>query len=93
MPALRVNSGTVGGPAHARLSAKNGNAPLAIFVLPIDLRSFVAIMRVFNEFLVDPVAPVVPAPDLTGNEPAGNRSPRNEDGPKVPDFCPGRFRT
>jgi hypothetical protein len=30
---------------------KNSNAPLEIFVLPIDLRSFIAIMRVLN---VDP---------------------------------------
>jgi len=79
-------------PRAPRRRSKNSNAPLAIFVLPIDLRSFVAIMRVLNEFPVDPVAPVVPSPDSTQNKPAGNRSSRNDDGPKVPDFRPSGFR-
>jgi hypothetical protein len=64
MQALRVNSGTVGEvPRTPACPPKNGNAPLAIFVLPIDLRSF--IVRVLNELLVDPAAPVVAAPDLS----------------------------
>lgn len=79
-------------PRAPRRRSKNSNAPLAIFVLPIDLRSFIAIMRVLDEFLVDPVAPVVPSPDSTQNKPAGNRSSRNDDGPKVPDFRPSGFR-
>jgi hypothetical protein len=72
--------------------SKNSNAPLAIFVLPIDLRSFVAIMRVLNEFLVDPAPAVMTSPYLSENEPARNRPPWNDDGPKVPDFRPSGFR-
>src|ERR1700676_823929 len=37
---------------------KNSNAPLAIFVLPIDLRSFI-LRGVLNEFLINPMAPIV----------------------------------
>jgi hypothetical protein len=44
----------------------------------------VRVMRLLNEFLEDPVAPVVPSPHSTKNKPAGNRSPRNDDGPEVP---------
>ena len=32
------------------------------------------------------------SPDPSINEPAGNRSSWNDDGPKVPDFRPGGFR-
>jgi hypothetical protein len=39
------------------------------------------IVDVFDEFLVDPVAAIVPAPDFAENQPAGNRSPGNDDGP------------
>ena len=51
------------------------------------------IVGVFDKFLVDPVAPVVPAPDFSANKPAGNRSPWKDDGPKMPDFRPGRLCT
>src|ERR1700674_4306766 len=66
---------------------KNSKASLPIFVLPIDRRS--SIIRVLNEFLVDPVSPVVPSPDATDNKPSGNRSSRNDDGPDVPNLRPG----
>jgi hypothetical protein len=66
---------------------KNSNASLPTFVLPIDRRS--SIVRVLNEPLVDPVSPVVPSPDATDNKPSGNRSPRKEDDPEVPNLGPG----
>ena len=76
--------------AHGRTpvcAPKNSNASLPIFVLPIDRRS--SIVRVLNEPLVDPVSPIVPSPDATDNKPTGNRPSRNDDGPKVPNLCPG----
>lgn len=51
-------------------SLKNSNAPLAFFVLPIDLRSFILIKGVLNEFLINPVAPIVAPPDFSKDEPA-----------------------
>ena len=48
---------------------------------------------VLDEFFVDPIPPVVAPPDFSKNEPAGNRSPWNDDRPKVPDFRPGGLRT
>jgi hypothetical protein len=41
----------------------DSNARLLIPILPIDLRSF--IVRVLNELLVDPAAPIVASPNLT----------------------------
>ena len=76
--------------AHGRTPVcgpENSNAPLLIFVLPIDRRS--SIVRVLNESLVDPVSPVVPSPDATDNKPAGDQSSRNDDVPEVPNLCPG----
>ena len=71
---------------------KNSNAPFAILVLPIDLRSFVAIMRVLNELLMNPMVTVVAPPHFSKDQPASDRSSRNDDRPKMPDFRPGRFR-
>src|ERR1700687_1769730 len=68
---------------------KNSNAPLAIFVLPIDLRSFISITRILNEFHINPVVPIVSPPDLSKDEPAGDRSSRDEDGPQMPCLSPG----
>ena len=70
---------------------KNSNAPFAILVLPIDLRSFVAIMRVLNEPLVDPDAAVIPPPDFSANELAANGPSWNDDCPKMPDLRPSGF--
>src|SRR5258708_2691793 len=56
---------------------KNSNAPLAILVLSMDLRSPMSIrLCTLDEFLVDPTPAVVPPPDLSKNQPAGDRSPR-----------------
>lgn len=55
-------------------------------------RSIIAIGRVLDEFFVDPAASVVPAPNLTANKPAGNRSSWNDDSPKMPDFRPCGLR-
>jgi hypothetical protein len=71
---------------------KDSNAVLAIFVLPIDLRSFISITRVLSELLINPAAAIVAPPDLSKDEPARDRSPRNDDSPKVPDFHPRRLR-
>src|SRR5260221_11317482 len=74
---------------HERTPAcplKNSNAPLAIFVLPIVLLSFVLVK---GEFLINPVAPVVAPPDLSKYQAAGDRSPRDEDGPQLPCLSPG----
>jgi hypothetical protein len=67
---------------HERMpvcSPKNSKASLAIFVLPIDRRSF--IVPVLNELFVDPVAAVMPAPDFSKDEPACDRSPRDDHRP------------
>jgi hypothetical protein len=76
--------------AHGRTpvcAPKNRNAFLLIFVLPIDRRS--SIVRVLNDPLIDPLSAVVPSPDATDNKPACDRSSRNDDGPEVPNLCPG----
>jgi hypothetical protein len=70
---------------------KNSNAPLAIFVLPIDLRSFI-LRGVLNEFLINPMAPIVAPPDFSKDEPARDRSSRDKDGPQMPCLSPGRRR-
>jgi hypothetical protein len=72
---------------------KTSNAPLAIFVLPIDLLSFVLVEGVLTEFLKNPVAPVVAPPGLSKHEPAIDRSSRDEDSPQMPCLSPGRRRT
>jgi hypothetical protein len=43
---------------------------------------------VFDEFLVDPMPPVMTSPNPSVHEPAGNRSSWNDDHPQMPDFCP-----
>jgi hypothetical protein len=77
--------------AQEREITPYSNASLAIFVLPIDLRSF--IVRVLNERFVDPAAPIVASPDFSKDEPAGHRSPWDDDSSKMPDFRPGGFCT
>jgi len=72
---------------------KNSNALLTIFVLPIDLRSFISITRVLNELLINPVVPIVAPPAFSKDEPACDRSPRHDDSPKVPEFHPCGHRT
>ena len=46
---------------------------------------------IFDEFLVDPAPAVVPSPHLPEHQPTGDRSPRNENSPEVPNLGPGRF--
>src|ERR1700686_765749 len=70
---------------------RNSNAPLAIFVLPIDLRSFI-LKGVLNEFLINPMAPIVAPPDFSKDKPARDRSSRDKDGPQMPCLSPGRRR-
>jgi hypothetical protein len=70
---------------------KNSNAPLAIFVLPIDLRSFI-LKGVLNEFLINPMAPFVAPPHFSKDEPTRDRSSRDKDGPQMPCFGPDRRR-
>jgi hypothetical protein len=50
-------------------------------------------IQLFNALFVDPTSPIMPAPDLTENKSAGNRSSRNDHGPKVPDLRPSGFGT
>ena len=45
----------------------------------------------FLEFLVDPAAAVVAAPNLAGQQAAGDRSPGNDHAPQMPDLGPCRF--
>jgi hypothetical protein len=71
---------------------KNRNVRLAISVLPIDLRSFI-LKGVFNEFLINPMAPIVAPPDFSKEKPACDRSSRDKDGPQMPYFSPDRRRT
>ena len=70
---------------------KNSSAPLMISVLPIDLRSFI-LKGVLNEFLVNPMAPVVAPPDFSKDEPAGDRTSGDKDGPYMPGLGPVRRR-
>ena len=49
-------------------------------------RSF--IIRVLDELLVDPAAPVMPPPNATIHKTARNRASRNDDFPHVPNLCP-----
>ena len=70
-------------------SARRRFARLEIHENATPTRSF--IVRVLNELLVDPVAPVVPAPDATVHNSTGNRSSRNNDCPQVPFRHPNGF--
>jgi hypothetical protein len=55
---------------------KNSNAPLATLVLSMDLRSVMFIGPRPDEFLVDPTPAIMASPNLSKNQPAGDRSPR-----------------
>ena len=63
------------------LSPKNSSAPLAIFVLPIALRSLISVIGMLNELLVDPTVSIVAAPYLAADEAPRYRSPRDNHGP------------
>jgi hypothetical protein len=63
------------------LSLKNSSAPLAIFVLPTDLRSLISVMGVLDELLVDPMVSIVAPPYLAMDKAARYRSSRDNDGP------------
>ncbi len=47
---------------------------------------------VLNEFLINPMAPIVAPPDFSKDEPARDRSPRDKDGPQMPSLSPARRR-
>jgi hypothetical protein len=70
----------------------HGSTPLEMAVLPIDRRSSSFVIRVLDELLVGPVPPVVASPNFSIHKPPRNRSPRDDDGPKVPNAHPGRPR-
>ena len=80
------------------IQAMSQNHPIVAIRMATDFRSgdgfrsLVAITRVLTELLVNPMASIMPAPDLTKNEPSGDRSSGNNDCPKVPDFRPNRLR-
>ena len=50
-------------------------------------------IRIPNEFFIDPVAAVMPPPDFSNDDPAGDGSSRNDDHVEVPNLRPRRFRT
>jgi hypothetical protein len=50
------------------------------------------VIRWLDELLVGPTPPVMASQDLSIHEPTRNRSPRNDDRPKVPNAYPGRLR-
>jgi hypothetical protein len=87
-PPARLNPVELKGRLGQRLRAF---ARLAIFILPIDLRSFI-LKGVFNEFLINPMTPIVAPPDFSKDKPAGDRSSRDEDRPQMPCLSPGRRR-
>jgi hypothetical protein len=60
--------------------------------IALDLSSVAFVIIKLNEFLVDPMPRIKASPDLAVHEPAGNRSARNDDRPKVPGFGPCRRR-
>ena len=52
------------------------------------LRSILVQVRL-REFLVDPAAAVVAAPDAAAHQPAGDGPARNDDRPQMPETRPG----
>jgi hypothetical protein len=56
----------------------------------IDRQSFRCL--VFDELLVDKVAPIVTSPNFSINNPTRNRSARNKNRPYVPNISPGGLR-
>jgi hypothetical protein len=81
----------LGKPRNFRLT--NNSAPLLKpAVLPADRLSISLVIPVLDELLVGPTPPVVASPDLSIHEPARNRSPGDDDRPKVPNAYPGRPR-
>jgi hypothetical protein len=48
-------------------------------------------MRVLNELLMNPMVTVVAPPHFSKDQPASDRSSRNDDRPKMPNFRPGGF--
>ena len=47
---------------------------------------------ILDEFLINPVPAVTASPNPSVYEPTGNRSPRNDDRPKMPNFRPSGSR-
>jgi hypothetical protein len=54
---------------------------LAIFVLPIAVRSLISAIGMLNELLVDPTVSIVATPHLAADEAPRYRSPRDNHGP------------
>src|SRR3954453_15999517 len=52
-----------------------------------------SIARGFGEFLVDPAATIMSTPDLTEKKPPGDRAPRDDNCPEMPNFRPCGFCT
>jgi hypothetical protein len=50
-------------------------------------------LYIADDFLVRPPPTIPTPPYLSPNQLARNRPPRDDDAPKVPDFCPRGFRT
>src|SRR5205814_6951541 len=75
-----------------RRALKNSSAPFEAAILPTERLSISLVIRWLYELLVGPASPVMASQDLSIHEPPRNRSPRNDDRPKVPNAYPGRLR-
>jgi hypothetical protein len=67
-------------------------APFETTVLPTDRLSISLVIPVLHELLIGPTPPVMASPNLSIHEPTRNRSPGDDDRPKVPNAYPGRPR-
>ena len=68
---------------------KNNSAPFEIAVLPTDRLSISLLTRILEELFVDPTPPVMASPNPSPHESTRNRSPRDDNPPKVPKAYPG----
>ena len=75
-----------------RWALKNSSAPFETTVLPTVRLSISLVIPVLDELLVGPTPPVMASPNLSIHEPTRNRSPGDDDRPKVPNAYPGRPR-
>jgi hypothetical protein len=77
---------------YTALALKNDSAPFETTVLPTVRLSISLVIPVLDELLVGPTPPVMASPNLSIHEPTRNRSPGDDDRPKVPNAYPGRPR-
>src|SRR5215210_3695291 len=80
-------------PFFRRLKPRPARARAEVALHARSSEASILVVRVLSEFLVDPAAAVMAAPDLAEQKAAGDRTPRKNNAPEMPGFRPSGFCT